>query len=69
MAFKTDKNSYTIVFAVIMVVIVGALLAFAANGLSEKILKINELKSNKIFCMQWVLMKMMTEAQYLFLKI
>lgn len=34
---RTDRNSYTIIFAVIMVVVVGSLLAFAASGLKDKI--------------------------------
>lgn len=34
---RTDKNSYTIIFAIVMVVVVGALLAFASSGLSDKI--------------------------------
>lgn len=34
---RTDKNSYTIIFAVVMVVVVGSLLAFAASGLKDKI--------------------------------
>ncbi|GAA4290108.1 Na(+)-translocating NADH-quinone reductase subunit C [Aestuariibaculum suncheonense] len=34
---RTDKNSYTILFAIAMVVIVGALLAFTASSLSPKI--------------------------------
>lgn len=37
MAINTDKNSYTVIFAVIMVVIVGSLLAFLASGLSDRI--------------------------------
>ncbi|MCM4170230.1 Na(+)-translocating NADH-quinone reductase subunit C [Arenibacter sp. TNZ] len=37
MAVNTDKNSYTVIFAAIMVVIVGSLLAFFASSLSEKI--------------------------------
>ncbi len=37
MAKFTDKNSYTILFAVIMVVVVGSLLAGIAQGLSGKI--------------------------------
>ncbi|PHS60367.1 MAG: Na(+)-translocating NADH-quinone reductase subunit C [Flavobacterium sp.] len=37
MAINTDKNSYTIIFAIIMVVIVGSILAFAAEGLKENI--------------------------------
>lgn len=41
MAINTDKNSYTIVFAVIMVVVVGSLLAGFASGLKPKI-KANE---------------------------
>jgi len=41
MAINTDKNSYTIIFAVIMVVVVGTLLAGFANGLKPMI-KANE---------------------------
>jgi len=37
MAINTDKNSYTIIFAIIMVVIVGSILAFAAEGLKGNI--------------------------------
>jgi Na+-transporting NADH:ubiquinone oxidoreductase subunit C len=41
MAKYTDKNSYTIVFTIIMVVVVGSLLAGVAQGLRSKI-KLNE---------------------------
>ncbi|NNK82206.1 MAG: Na(+)-translocating NADH-quinone reductase subunit C [Flavobacteriaceae bacterium] len=34
---KTDKNSYTVIFAIIMVIIVGALLAFTSSALKERI--------------------------------
>lgn len=34
---KTDKNSYTIIFAIIMVLIVGAVLAYAAESLKPTI--------------------------------
>ena len=34
---RTDKNSYTIIFAIGMVLIVGALLAFAASSLEPNI--------------------------------
>ncbi|MAP79770.1 MAG: Na(+)-translocating NADH-quinone reductase subunit C [Aequorivita sp.] len=37
MARNTDKNSYTIIFAVIMVIVVGSLLAGIAQGLKSKI--------------------------------
>lgn len=37
MALNTEKNTYTIAFAAIMVVVVGALLAFLASALSAKI--------------------------------
>ncbi len=37
MAINTDKNGYTVLFAVIMVVIVGSVLAFLASGLSDRI--------------------------------
>jgi len=37
MAMNTDKNVYTIVFAAIMVVVVGSTLAFMASGLGGKI--------------------------------
>ncbi len=41
MAINTDKNSYTIIFAVIMVVVVGSLLAGFASGL-KPLIKANE---------------------------
>lgn len=34
---KTDKNSYTIIFAVVMVLVVGSLLAFTASSLKPNI--------------------------------
>ena len=34
---RTDKNSYTILFAIGMVIVVGSLLAFAASSLKERI--------------------------------
>lgn len=37
MALNTEKNVYTVVFAAIMVVVVGSLLAFVASGLRGKI--------------------------------
>ena len=37
MAINTDKNSYTVIFAAIMVVVVGSILAFAASGLKDRI--------------------------------
>lgn len=37
MAINTDKNTYTVAFAAIMVVVVGAALAFVATSLSGKI--------------------------------
>ena len=37
MAIDTDKNGYTILFSILMVVVVGSLLAFLASGLSERI--------------------------------
>ena len=42
MAINTDKNSYTILFAIGMVIIVGTLLAAIDSSLKEKI------KTNKI---------------------
>ncbi|TYB79255.1 Na(+)-translocating NADH-quinone reductase subunit C [Bizionia myxarmorum] len=37
MAVNTDKNSYTILFAVVMVVVVGSILAFTASSLKPNI--------------------------------
>ncbi len=37
MAVDTEKNIYTVIFAVLMVVVVGSLLAFMATGLEDKI--------------------------------
>jgi Na+-transporting NADH:ubiquinone oxidoreductase subunit C len=37
MAINTDKNSYTIIFAIAMVVVVGSLLAFTASSLKPRV--------------------------------
>ena len=37
MAINTDKNVYTVVFAAVMVVVVGSVLALTASGLGDKI--------------------------------
>lgn len=37
MAINTDKNVYTVVFAAVMVVVVGSVLAFLASGLKDRI--------------------------------
>jgi Na+-transporting NADH:ubiquinone oxidoreductase, subunit NqrC len=37
MAINTDKNTYTIVFAVAMVTVVGSILAYLATGLKDRI--------------------------------
>jgi len=37
MAVSTDKNSYTVIFAIIMVIVVGSVLAFLASGLRPRI--------------------------------
>lgn len=37
MAINTDKNSYTIIFSIIMVIVVGSLLAGFANGLKPMV--------------------------------
>ena len=37
MAVNTEKNGYTVIFAVLMVVVVGSLLAFVASGLKPMI--------------------------------
>ena len=37
MGKNTDKNSYTFIFAVIMVLVVGSILAFTAQSLKERI--------------------------------
>lgn len=37
MAINSDKNTYTVVFAAVMVVVVGSILAFLATSLKEKI--------------------------------
>jgi len=53
MAINTDKNSYTILFAVAMVVVVGSLLAFTASSLKDKISanKRTEKQQNILFAM------------------
>ena len=37
MAMNTEKNTYTVVFAIIMVIVVGSVLAFLASGLRPRI--------------------------------
>jgi Na+-transporting NADH:ubiquinone oxidoreductase subunit C len=37
MAVNTEKNSYTVIFATLMVIVVGTVLAFLASSLSDKI--------------------------------
>ncbi|WP_420398884.1 Na(+)-translocating NADH-quinone reductase subunit C [Flagellimonas sp.] len=37
MAINTEKNTYTVIFAAVMVVVVGSLLAFLASGLRPRI--------------------------------
>lgn len=37
MAINTEKNSYTVVFAIIMVIVVGSILAYLASGLRPRI--------------------------------
>jgi len=37
MAIDTEKNSYTVLFAVVMVIVVGSILAFLASGLRPQI--------------------------------
>lgn len=53
MAINTDKNSYTILFAIAMVVVVGTLLAFTASSLKERISanKRTEKQQNILFAM------------------
>ena len=53
MAINTDKNSYTIIFAIAMVVVVGTLLAFTASSLKGRIdaNKRTEKQQNILFAM------------------
>ena len=53
MAVNTDKNSYTILFAIAMVLVVGSLLAFTASSLRPNIDENKRMEKNKIFCMPW----------------
>ncbi len=53
MAIDTDKNSYTILFAIAMVVVVGSLLAYTASALKKDIAanKRTEKQQNILFAM------------------
>ncbi|MBP2834066.1 Na(+)-translocating NADH-quinone reductase subunit C [Aquimarina sp. U1-2] len=53
MGFNTDKNSYTLIFAIAMVAVVGSLLAFTASSLKDKIdaNKRTEKQQNILFAM------------------
>ena len=37
MAMNTEKNSYTVIFAIVMVIVVGSILAYLASGLRPRI--------------------------------
>ncbi|NJN50380.1 MAG: Na(+)-translocating NADH-quinone reductase subunit C [Polaribacter sp.] len=47
MSKRTDANSYTVIFAVVMVVVVGALLAFTASSLKPNITKNQQLEKQQ----------------------
>ncbi|MEJ6793332.1 MAG: Na(+)-translocating NADH-quinone reductase subunit C [Lacinutrix sp.] len=47
MAINTDKNSYTILFAIAMVLVVGSLLAFTASSLKPAITKNKEIEKQQ----------------------
>ncbi|WP_034061322.1 Na(+)-translocating NADH-quinone reductase subunit C [Lacinutrix jangbogonensis] len=47
MAVNTDKNSYTILFAIAMVLVVGSLLAFTASSLKPAITKNKEIEKQQ----------------------
>ncbi len=53
MGMNTDKNSYTIIFSIMMVIVVGALLAGVSSGLKETISanKKTEKQQNILFAM------------------
>ena len=53
MAVKTESNSYTVIFAIVMVVIVGALLAGISSALSGQISENKKLekKQNILYAM------------------
>lgn len=44
---RTDGNTYTIIFAIIMVIVVGAILAFLASSLNDKISTNKKLESQQ----------------------
>ena len=44
---RTDKNSYTIIFAIGMVLVVGALLAFTASSLKPNIIENQRLEKQQ----------------------
>jgi len=45
MSKRTDSNGYTIIFSVVMVIVVGALLAFFANFTKEDRVKNDQVKA------------------------
>ncbi len=47
MAINTDKNSYTILFAAIMVIVVGSVLSFVASAFNDKIQKNKRLEKQQ----------------------
>ena len=55
---NTDKNSYTIIFAIVMVLVVGALLAFTASSLKPTITENERFEKQQNILMQWASMRM-----------
>ena len=53
MAIKTESNSYTVIFAIVMVVIVGALLAGVSSALSDQISENKKLEKKQISFTPW----------------
>lgn len=53
MALNTDKNNYTILFSILMVIVVGAVLAFVAQGLKPTIAENEriEIQQNILYAM------------------
>ncbi len=47
MAINTDKNSYTVIFAAVMVVVVGSILASMASGFKDRISKNERLEKQQ----------------------
>ena len=68
MSKRTDSNVYTMIFAIIMVLVVGSLLAFMASSLKPNIDENKRIEKQQNILYAWASTKMKEQVQPLFLQ-